>query len=178
MAGRGEYLSLEQGRVLKTNRNSLLVLCACIHKETVSNRKRGEKRVKGAKWKGHYNPGEAVGTTCAKLAKEAKPSALQEELEKWTATLTQPLYKEDMTLNVSVLTMTPGQDVQCSREYNTILKMIQNGEKHPGFFFPRKKANFSPKNTGVLDICIQELHYNLLTRDNPNPNYTLPTPLV
>lgn len=48
-------------RILKTNRNSFMVFCACIHKEAVTGRKRGGRRLKGDEWKETLEPRVRVG---------------------------------------------------------------------------------------------------------------------
>lgn len=56
-----EISKSQQGNALKTNRNSFLILCACIEKESVTKGKRGEKRLKGDEWKGTHGPREPWG---------------------------------------------------------------------------------------------------------------------
>lgn len=73
-------------RILKTNRNSFLVLCACIHKEAVTERKRGGRRLKGDELKGTLElwMWEAA---YAQMGNEDKPQLHNKKLQKQTPAL-------------------------------------------------------------------------------------------
>lgn len=74
-------------RILKTNRNSFLVLCACIHKEAVTERKRGGRRLKGDELKGTLElRGDVGGSLCPDGERRQAPAS-QKKLQKQTPAL-------------------------------------------------------------------------------------------
>lgn len=120
---RGISESLEQERASKTNPS--LVLCACTHREGVTQRKRRKKRLEGIEWKGTLEPRKPSPQLCRKSCR-SKPQAH-----------CQPPYKKDMprifppwpVLSKKHTYCTsprhPGNEAQCQHRHNTILKTTE-----------------------------------------------------
>lgn len=164
---RGESQNDYNVWVLKTNRNSFLVLCVCTHKEAVTERKR-EKRLKGDACRRTPEPRGEGGSLCSAGAGGRAP-ALQQELPKLTPTPIPTSIQEGWDWNLSIWpALRKGNATLCRHlgnetqwEHRTIRKTLGNSEKHPGFFSPN--LILPKKIPSFLDIYIEEMYYNLPT---------------
>lgn len=87
-------------RILKTNRNSFLVLCACIHKEAVTERKRGGRKLKGDELKGTLELGGRGSQPLPRWGMKTSPSFAEKATE---ANSSPTLLTKGCTQNLPVL---------------------------------------------------------------------------
>lgn len=179
---RGISKSLQQGSALKTNRNSFLILCACIQKESVTKGKRGEKRLKGDEWKGTPEPQGRGGVPLPSWKWSRTPSFAGRSTEANSNSNSNLLTKR-MGLESpfwpalskrNTLPRHLGNEAQRQHRTQHNFKDDWGTVKNTLDFL--SQANFPKKTPSFLDISIEEMRYNPLRWDNVN--YPLPTPLV